>query len=53
MQRFMLELEKSEEIDSDRDRAYSHVNIATVNIYQENFDKASIHLEQAEELAKR
>ncbi|OHX65652.1 tetratricopeptide repeat protein [Flammeovirga pacifica] len=53
MQLFMLALEKSEGINSLEDQAYAHINIASVNIYQEHYDEATIHLELAEVIANQ
>ncbi|ANQ48336.1 tetratricopeptide repeat protein [Flammeovirga yaeyamensis] len=51
MQLFLTALEKATKIDSKEDQAYAHINIASVNIYQENFDEATVHLELAEVIA--
>ncbi|NLR92603.1 MULTISPECIES: tetratricopeptide repeat protein [Flammeovirga] len=53
MKKFMLGLDKSNSIDAEEDQAYSHINIASVNIYQENYDEATVHLEMAEVLANK
>lgn len=53
MKDFMRALDKSVAISSDEDQGYAHINIASVNIYQENFNEAVIHLEMAEIISKK
>ncbi|MBD0402087.1 tetratricopeptide repeat protein [Flammeovirga sp. EKP202] len=53
MNLFMQALEKSTTIQSLEDEGYAHINIASVNIYQHNYNEAIIHLELAEVISKQ
>lgn len=50
---FMRALDRSTAINSIEDEGYAHVNIASVNIYQGNFNEAIIHLELAELISQQ
>lgn len=53
MNMFMNALEKSTTFNHNEDEGYAHINIASVNIYQGNYNEAVIHLELAEVLCNK